>query len=207
MPFNTLLPLSGMPFFLICLQNAYSLNKASFFLWNLPWLQYSPRVKLITQLYLGLPTYLDWNIYHIVWYSFMSSLRGLPWWLSGKESTCECRRHGFDPWVRKIPCRRKWHPLQYSYLGSPMDRGAWQSTVHGVTKESDTTEQQILQGVFPLPFWRWGSMPYLCLCAHGQIQFPKHNNHSINFDESMKSCSFELEHYWLSFCHLQYNLK
>ena len=33
-----------------------------------------------------------------------------------------------------------------------MDRGAWQSTVHGVTKESDTTEQQILQGVFPLPF-------------------------------------------------------
>ena len=28
---------------------------------------------------------------------------GLPWWLSGKESTCQCRRHGFDPWSRKIP--------------------------------------------------------------------------------------------------------
>ena len=28
---------------------------------------------------------------------------GLPWWLSGKESTCECRRHGFDPWSRMIP--------------------------------------------------------------------------------------------------------
>ena len=25
-----------------------------------------------------------------------------PWWLSSKESTCHCRRHGFDPWVRKI---------------------------------------------------------------------------------------------------------
>jgi len=24
-------------------------------------------------------------------------LQGLPWWLSGKESTCQCRRHGFDP--------------------------------------------------------------------------------------------------------------
>ena len=24
---------------------------------------------------------------------------------------------------------------------NPMDRGAWQATVHGVTKESDTTEQ------------------------------------------------------------------
>ena len=37
--------------------------------------------------------------------------RGLPKWLSGKESTCECRsfrRHKFDPWVRKIPWRKKW---------------------------------------------------------------------------------------------------
>ena len=32
----------------------------------------------------------------------------LPWWLSGKESTCQCRRGGFGPWVRKIPWRRKW---------------------------------------------------------------------------------------------------
>ena len=28
---------------------------------------------------------------------------GLPWWLSGEESTCQCRRHWFDPWSRKIP--------------------------------------------------------------------------------------------------------
>ena len=27
----------------------------------------------------------------------------LPWWLSGKESACQCRRHGFDPWSGKIP--------------------------------------------------------------------------------------------------------
>ena len=35
----------------------------------------------------------------------------LPRWLSGKESACQCRRHkslGFDPWVGKIPWRRKW---------------------------------------------------------------------------------------------------
>ena len=31
--------------------------------------------------------------------------------------------------------------FQYSHLGNPMDRGAWQATVQGVTKESDTTEQ------------------------------------------------------------------
>ena len=31
--------------------------------------------------------------------------------LSGKESACQCwshRRCRFDPWVRKIPWRRKW---------------------------------------------------------------------------------------------------
>ena len=28
---------------------------------------------------------------------------GLPWWLSGKESTCCCRKHEFDPWSGKIP--------------------------------------------------------------------------------------------------------
>ena len=35
---------------------------------------------------------------------------GLPWWLSGKESTCQCRRRGFDPWSGEIPWRRKWQP-------------------------------------------------------------------------------------------------
>ena len=41
---------------------------------------------------------------------FLSPSRGLPRWLSGKESVCHCRkcgRHGFDPWVRKIPWGRK----------------------------------------------------------------------------------------------------
>ena len=33
------------------------------------------------------------------------------------------------------------NPLQYSCLENPMDRGAWWATVHGVTKESDTTER------------------------------------------------------------------
>ena len=35
---------------------------------------------------------------------------GLPRWLSSDESSCQCRRHRFDPWVRKIPWRRKWQP-------------------------------------------------------------------------------------------------
>ena len=31
------------------------------------------------------------------------------------------------------------NPLQYSFLGNPMNRGAWQTIVHGVTKKSNMT--------------------------------------------------------------------
>ena len=37
--------------------------------------------------------------------------KGLPWLLSGKESAWQYRRHRFNPWVRKIPWRRKWQPI------------------------------------------------------------------------------------------------
>ena len=37
---------------------------------------------------------------------------GLLWllWLSGKEPSCQCKRHGFDPWSGKISWKRKWQP-------------------------------------------------------------------------------------------------
>ena len=47
-------------------------------------------------------------------------MEGLLWWLSGKESACQCRRRGFDPWSGTIPhaleqqllslCSRAWEP-------------------------------------------------------------------------------------------------
>ena len=56
---------------------------------------------------------------------------------SGKESACQCRtcrRHEFNPWVRKIPWRRKWQPPPVFFLKNRMDRGAWWAIVHGVAK-------------------------------------------------------------------------
>ena len=35
---------------------------------------------------------------------------GPPWWLSGKESACQCSGLGFDHWVGKMPRRREWQP-------------------------------------------------------------------------------------------------
>ena len=68
---------------------------------------------------------------------------GLPWWLSGKESTCSAGDAGLTvdsiPGSGRSPGDRNGSPLQYSCLGNPMDRGAWQATVHGATKELDMT--------------------------------------------------------------------
>ena len=49
----------------------------------------------------------------------------------------EHRRHGFSPWVGKIPWRRAGQPTPVFLLENPMGRGAWWTTAHGVTKESD----------------------------------------------------------------------
>ena len=59
----------------------------------------------------------------------------LPRWLSGKESTCQCRRHrrcGFKPWVRKIPWRRKWQPTPVVLPGK--SHGQRSLVGHRVTK-------------------------------------------------------------------------
>ena len=74
---------------------------------------------------LGLPDFVLWlNHYYL----------GFPWWLSGKESTCKCRRHGLDPWVGTILWRKKRLPTPGFLRGNSMDRGVWQATVHEVAR-------------------------------------------------------------------------
>ena len=65
---------------------------------------------------------------------------GLPRWLSGKESACLAGDASLIPGSGRSPGGGNSNPLQYSYLENPKDRGAWWTTVHSVTKESDTTE-------------------------------------------------------------------
>ena len=49
---------------------------------------------------------------------------GLPWWLSGKESTCNAGDAGLIPGSERSPGEGDDNSLQYSCLGNPMDRGA-----------------------------------------------------------------------------------
>ena len=64
---------------------------------------------------------------------------GLPKWLRGKESVCQWRRYkrfSFNPWVGKIPWRRKWQPTPVFLPGASQG----QRSLAGGHKESDTTE-------------------------------------------------------------------
>ena len=46
---------------------------------------------------------------------------------------------GLTPGLGRSPGEGNGYPLQYSCLGYPIDREAWQATVHGATKEWDRT--------------------------------------------------------------------
>ena len=51
-----------------------------------------------------------------------------------KESACSAGDLGSIPGLGSFPGEGNDNPLQYSCLGDPTDRGAWQDAVHGVTK-------------------------------------------------------------------------
>ena len=65
---------------------------------------------------------------------------GLPRWLSGKESACQCRRCWFDPWVENIPWRRRWQPASVFLLGKSHGRRSLAGYCSWGRKELDLTE-------------------------------------------------------------------
>ena len=65
----------------------------------------------------------------------------LPWWLSGKESTYQSRRHGFDPWVGNMPWRRKWQPIPVFLPGKSHGQRSWVGYSPAGCKKLDTTER------------------------------------------------------------------
>ena len=55
-------------------------------------------------------------------------------WLSGKEPICQCTRPGFDPWVGKIPWRRKWQPTPVFLPEKSHGQRSLVGYIHGVAK-------------------------------------------------------------------------
>ena len=55
---------------------------------------------------------------------------GFPGESAGKESACNVGNLGLNPGLGRAPGEGNGYPLQYSSLENPVDRGAWQATVH-----------------------------------------------------------------------------
>ena len=88
--------------------------------------------------------FLPWTLSSFLLFLIILYLWGFAGGASGKESVCQCRRCRrceFDPWVRKIPWRRKWQPTPVFLPGeshgqrSLVGYGLWGG------KELDTTER------------------------------------------------------------------
>ena len=80
------------------------------------------------------PPYVCFPISPSFFFYVLAQVFGLPWWLSGKETTCNVGNEDSIPWLGISPGEGNGNPLQYSCLENPMDRGAWWATVHGITK-------------------------------------------------------------------------
>ena len=68
-------------------------------------------------------------------YHLKSTHLGLPWWLSHKESACQRRGHGFDPWSGKI-----------SYAAEPLSPRTLESVLcnkrsHGSEKTAHSNQE------------------------------------------------------------------
>ena len=74
---------------------------------------------------------------------------GLARWLRGKESTCQCRRPGFDPWVRNIPWRRKWQPTPVFLPGKSHGLYIAHQVPLSISKNTGVGSYSLLQGIFP----------------------------------------------------------
>ena len=81
-----------------------------------------------------------WLIYNVVLVSVVQQSDsvymyvGFPGGSDGKGSTCNAGDTGSIPVSGRSPSEGTGYPLQYSCLGNSMDRGAWQTIVHGITK-------------------------------------------------------------------------
>ena len=68
----------------------------------------------------------------------------------GKESVCNAGDLSSIPGLGRSPGEGNGNPFQYSCLKNFMDRGAWQATIHGVTKSWTRRVTNIFISIFHL---------------------------------------------------------
>ena len=92
------------------------------------------KVKLAFFSLLSVSEYLFYFILFLFFYWTKVALRVFPCNSVGKKSACNAGDLGSIPGWGRSPGEGNGNPLQCSSLQNPMDRGAWQAAVHGVTR-------------------------------------------------------------------------
>ena len=90
---------------------------------------------------------------------------GLPRCLSGKEVTSNAGAIGLIPASGRFPGGRHGYSLQYSCLDNPIDRGAWQATVHRVAKSQTQLKRLSTHARMHV---RMYIDRHICTCMHAQ---------------------------------------
>ena len=129
--------------------------------------------------------------------SHFSLIQGFPGGISGKESTCQCRRHkrwGFNTWVRKIPWRREWQPTPVFLPGESHEQRNLTGYSPWGHKELGTTKQACMQTgqmrfPFSYPLLVLPASPSLCLLAQNrkfQMKKEREDWHEVALTSSLR---------------------
>ena len=78
--------------------------------------------------------------FHFIICEISGILTRLPGGSVDKDFTCRCKKHRFDPWVRKISWRRAWKPTPVFLPGESHRQRSLAGYSPWVCKEQDTTE-------------------------------------------------------------------
>ena len=131
--------------------------------------------------------------------NYLQQRKGFPGGASGKQSTCQCRRPSFDPWVGKIPWRRKWLPTPVFLSGefhgqrSLADYSPWSH------KEADTTEWLIFSlshFFFIIPMTREHYWPLVWIKRGGKIINHWQYNPVQPFNNKLSSFYWQKLSFW-----------
>ena len=98
-----------------------------------------------------------WSIFNLLSHFIGLPFIGLSWWIRWQSLCLQCGRPMFDPWVGKIPWRRKWRPTPVILPGESHGWGSLVGYSPWDRKELDTAERLHL-----LPISSLFEGPLLC---------------------------------------------
>ena len=142
------------------------------------------------------PAELLMDLSKLAFLGFPSGSAGFPGGSVSKESACNAGDPGSIPGLRRSPGEGNGNPLQYSCPQTPMDRGVWWTTVHGIAKSQTEVTQHACLKIFAsyLKAYPKASTEEKVLLPYDSaspllVKYPEKMNTLIGKDEHAPQCS------------------